>query len=103
MAKSYIQIYEINHQETLAPIVKMNIVHVLLSRATYINWQLQQFDVKNILLLGELQKKIYMKIPLGCVKETSINKMSKLSKALYRLMRSPRMWFDIFAKVMLGI
>ena len=38
----------------------MNIVRVLLSLATQFDWDLQQFDVKNAFLYGELKEEIYM-------------------------------------------
>lgn len=55
----------IDYQETFIQVAKMNMVRVLLLLAANFNWQLQQFDVKNISLQGELADKIYMKILSG--------------------------------------
>ena len=59
VAKGYTQ------QETFAQVAKMNTVRILLSLATYYNWQLLQYDVKNAFLHGDLDEKIYMNIPPG--------------------------------------
>ena len=62
VSKGYTQTYGINYQETFAPIAKMNTVRVLLSLAAKYNWDLQQFDVKNVFLHGELEEEIYMEL-----------------------------------------
>ena len=49
-----------DHQETFVPVAKMNIVRVLLSLATNFGWSLQQFDVKNVFLHGDLEEEVYM-------------------------------------------
>ena len=41
-------------------VAKMNIVRVLLSLAVQFNWDLQQFNVKNAFLHGELEEEIYI-------------------------------------------
>lgn len=68
VAKEYTQTYGVDYQETFSPfspVAKMNTVKVLLSLADNFNWDLQQFDVKNTFLHGELEEEIYTKIPSG--------------------------------------
>ncbi|RVW46329.1 Retrovirus-related Pol polyprotein from transposon RE1 [Vitis vinifera] len=101
VAKGYTQIYGINYTETFAPVTKINTVRVLLSLAANLDWPLQQFDVKNVFLHGELSDEVYMDLPSGCmVSEKQCQKVCKLKKSLYGLKQSLRAWFGRFTKSM---
>ncbi|RDX91845.1 hypothetical protein CR513_26117, partial [Mucuna pruriens] len=41
----------------------MNTVRVIISLATHFGWNLQQFDVKNAFLHGDLEEEVYIEIP----------------------------------------
>ena len=87
--------------ETFAPVAKINTVRVLLSLVVNLDWPLQQFDVKNAFLHGELSEEVYMDLPLGCmVSEKQCQKVCKFKKSLYGLKQSPRAWFGRFTKSM---
>ena len=65
------------------------------------DWPLQQFDVKNVFLHGELSEEVYMDLPPRCrVLEKQCQKVCKLKKPLYGLKQSPRAWFGRFTKSM---
>jgi hypothetical protein len=64
VAKGFTQTYEIDYEETFAPVAKMNSIRVLLSIAANLDWPLHQFDVKNRFLHGDLEEEDYMEIPL---------------------------------------
>ncbi|KAJ9547057.1 hypothetical protein OSB04_019600 [Centaurea solstitialis] len=101
VAKGYTQTYGVDYQETFAPVAKMNTVRILLSLAVNFDWELQQYDVKNAFLHGELEEEIYMSIPPG-FSGAEKNKICLLKKALYGLKQSPRAWFGRFSKVMIA-
>lgn len=101
VAKGYSQTYGIDYTETFAPVAKINTVRVLLSLAANLDWPLQQFDVKNAFLHGELSEEVYMELPPGItVPESHGKKVCKLNKSLYGLKQSPRAWFGRFTKSM---
>ena len=99
VAKGYTQTFGVDYQETFAQVAKMNTVRILLSLAANCNWELQQYDVKNAFLHGDLDEEIYMSIPSG-FGGVEGKKVCKLKKALYGLKQSPRAWFRRFTKVM---
>jgi hypothetical protein len=99
VAKGFTQTYGIDYEETFAPVAKMNSIRVLLSIAANLGWPLQQFDVKNAFLHGDLEE-VYMEIPPGLEDSSSVGKVCKLKKALYGLKQSPRAWFERFSRAM---
>ena len=57
-----------------------------MSLAANLDWPLQQFDVKNAFLHGELSEEVYMDLPPGCmILEVHCRKVCKLNKSLYGL------------------
>ncbi|KAH9752394.1 retrovirus-related pol polyprotein from transposon RE1 [Citrus sinensis] len=101
VAKGYTQTYGIDYTDTFAPVAKINTIRILLSLAVNLDWPVQQFDVKNAFLHGDLFEEIYMDLPPGCSGPERLNqKVCKLKKSLYGLKQSPRAWFGKFTKAM---
>lgn len=101
VAKGYTQTYGVDYQETFAPVAKINTVRVLLSLAANLDWPLQQLDVKNAFLNGELEEDVFMDLPPG-FNNGGNGRVVKLRKSLYGLKQSPRAWFDRFMKAIKG-
>ncbi|RVW54234.1 Retrovirus-related Pol polyprotein from transposon TNT 1-94 [Vitis vinifera] len=76
---------------------------ILLSLAINQDWCLQQLDIKNAFLNGDLEEEVYMEIPPGFEESMAKNQVCKLQKSLYGLKQSPRAWFDRFTKAVLKL
>ncbi|KAJ9675533.1 hypothetical protein PVL29_024456 [Vitis rotundifolia] len=103
VARGFTQSYGIDYQETFAPVAKMNTIRILLSLAVNQDWCLQQLDIKNAFLNGNLEEEVYMEIPPGFEGSMAKNQVCKLQKSLYGLKQSPRAWFDRFTKAVLKL
>ena len=91
VAKGYTRKYGVHYQETFALVAKINTIRILISIAVNQDWPLQQFDVKNAFLNGDLEEKVYMELPPGAkCKSSIITEVCKSKKALYGLKQSPR-------------
>ena len=65
------------------------------------DWLLQQFDIKNVFLYGDLEEEVYLELPPSARRISSHNiEVCKLKKALYGLKQSPRSWFRRFSSTM---
>ncbi|KAJ4700915.1 Retrovirus-related Pol polyprotein from transposon TNT 1-94 [Melia azedarach] len=97
VANGFTQTYGVDYQETFAPVAKLNTVRVLISLAVNNDWPLQQLDVKNAFLNGDLTEEVYMTVPPGIENDYNSGKVCKLKKSLYGLKQSPRAWFERFS------
>ena len=97
VARGFTQTHGVDYEETFAPVAKINTIRVLLSLAANLDWHLQQYDVKNDFLHGDLKEEVYMSLPPGYdAPRTSGSVVCRLKKALYGLKQSPRAWFGRF-------
>ena len=97
VAKGYAQIYGVDYYDTFSPIAKMISVRLFISLAATHNWDLNQLDIKNAFLHGNLQEELYMEQPPRFVAQGEIGKVCRLRKSLYGLNQSPRAWFGKFS------
>ncbi len=58
VAKGYAQTYGIDYEETYSPVAKMTIVKAIIAMAAAKGWSLQQMDVKNDFLHGDLHEEV---------------------------------------------
>jgi hypothetical protein len=94
VAKGYAQTYGIDYEETYSLIAKMTTVKAIIAMATTKGWSLNQMDVKNAFLHGDLHEEVYMEQPPGYVDQTRPILVCRLKKALYGLKQTPRAWLD---------
>ena len=81
-----------DYNETFAPVVKMSTVRSLLRIVAGRNWEAHQMDVHNAFLHGDLEEKVYMKLPVG-FQHSDPTKVCRLRKSLYGLKQPSRCWF----------
>jgi hypothetical protein len=94
VAKSYSQVKNLNFDETVAPIARLESIHILLLYATHHDFKLYQMDVKSAFMNGPIKEEVYVEQPPGFEDEEYPNHVYKLHKALYGLKQAPRAWYE---------
>nr|GEY27867.1 retrovirus-related Pol polyprotein from transposon TNT 1-94 [Tanacetum cinerariifolium] len=75
----------INFEESFAPVVILEVIHIFLEYATHKNMVVYQMDVNIAFLNGNLREEVYVSQPDGFVDQDNPNHVYKLKKALYGL------------------
>lgn len=76
-----------------SPTIKITTVCLLLALAITQNWHIQQLDISNVFLHGNLQETIYMEQPPGFQNPNFSNHVCCLHKSQYGLKQALREWF----------
>ncbi|KAL1190609.1 Retrovirus-related Pol polyprotein from transposon RE2 [Cardamine amara subsp. amara] len=82
----------VDFSETFAPVAKMNTIRAFIQQAVNQGWNIDQMDVHNAFLHGDLDEEVYMQFPPG-FRTADNNKVCRLRKSLYGLKQAPRCWF----------
>jgi hypothetical protein len=99
VVRGFQQEYDIDYEETFAPVAHMTTVWTLLAVVAIRQWSISQLDVKNAFLNGELREEVYMQPPLGYSVPDGL--VCRLCGSLYGLKQAPRAWFECFSSVVI--
>ena len=90
VSKGYSQLEGIYYTETLAPIARLEAIHILLSFVAHTKMRLYQMDVKSAFLNGLIQEEVYVEQPPGFESNIFAHHVFKLCKTLYGLKQAPK-------------
>jgi hypothetical protein len=77
-------------------VVKLAMVHTVLSLVVSCSWSVHQLNVKNVFLHDTLSETIYYSQPTGFVDPTQPHHVYLLNKPLYELKQVPWAWDNWF-------
>ena len=90
VAQGYTQMEGVNLDESFAPVVRLESIHILLSIACTMNFKLYQMDVKCAFLNGYLNEEVFVEQPNGFQDPHFSDHVLRLKKALFGLKQAPR-------------
>ncbi|KAL5737439.1 hypothetical protein ACOSP7_030200 [Xanthoceras sorbifolium] len=93
VAKDFHQTPGVDFCDTFSAVLKPFTLRVIFTLTVTNGWQIQQIDVNNTFLNGELKDVVYMEQPLGFVNPSQPHHVCKLKKVLYGLKQALRGWF----------
>jgi hypothetical protein len=90
VAQGYSQVEGLDFGETFAPVACLEAIRILLAFAASKGFKLYQMNVKSVFLNGVIQEEVYVRQPLGFESPKYLDRVYKLSKALYGVKQAPR-------------
>ncbi|GKE70457.1 retrovirus-related pol polyprotein from transposon TNT 1-94, partial [Tanacetum coccineum] len=78
------------YEGIIAPVARIEAIHIFIANAANKNMIIYQMDVKTIFLNKELHEVVYVTQPEGFVDQDKPNHVYKLKKAFYGLKQAPR-------------
>jgi hypothetical protein len=89
-AQGFSPVEGLDFGETFAPIARHEAIRILLAFAASKGFKLYQMDVKIALLNGVIQEEVFVSQSPGFKNPKYPNRVYKLSKALYKLKKTPQ-------------
>ena len=89
------------HEETFAPIARIEAVRILVAFTTHMEIKLYQIDVKSAFLNRYLKEEVYVSQPPGFENHDLPNHVFKLDKTLYGLKQALRAWYERLSRLLI--
>ena len=90
VVRGFVQQEGIEYDDAFAPVMRMELVRVLLMLAAQEGWQVHHMDVKSAFLNGDLKEEVYVRQPPGYAIAGEEGKVYRLRKALDGLCQAHR-------------
>lgn len=94
VARGFEQLAGVDYMETFSPVVKFTTIRMIFTLAATRAWTVQQIDINNVFLNGDLEEDIYMEQPKQFEDPNFPHYVGKLDKSLYGLKEVHRVWCD---------
>jgi len=92
VAKGFHQLEDLDYSETFSLVVKLTTIRIICTLTLSYNWHINQIDINNAFLYGDLQEDVFILQPPGFEYANS-NLVCKLHKAIYGFKQAPQSWF----------
>jgi len=103
VAKGFLQNPGFDYVEPFSLVVKAPTIRVLFSLTVSFGWEIQQVDVNNAFLNGNLAKTVYMAQSEGFVNVSKPTHVCRLIKSLYGLKQAPRAWYNKLKEALISL
>ena len=92
ITKGYTQREGVDYEETFSPVTMLKSIKILLSIATFYDYEIWQMDVQTSFLNDNLEESIFMSQPEGFITQGQKQKVCKLNRSIYGLKQASRSW-----------
>ncbi|KAI0523953.1 hypothetical protein KFK09_003317 [Dendrobium nobile] len=103
VAQGNIQEYGLDYSDTFSPVAKLPTIRILFVVALFYQWPVQQLDVSNAFLHGNLTDTVYMRQPKGFEDASQPDHVCLLRKAIYGLKQASHQWYSTFTNYLLSL
>ena len=94
VAKGFQQTPGVAYDESFSPVIKASTIRIVFTIAVSRGWDIQQIDINNAFLNGDLKEEVFMTQPEGFSDSAKPHHVCRFRKALYGLKQAPRAWFE---------
>ena len=98
--KGFEQRQGIDFDDIFFPMVKFTSIHMVLALVVSLDLELEQMDVKNVFIHGDVEEELYMEQPDGFQSKKKAHLVCRLKKSLYGMKQAPRNWYKRFDSFM---